>query len=488
MRRPVIVAIVVGLVAAVAGLGVRPDVPRLTDQVTGDRALATAVRGVIDDPQGLRGLAVALVDGDGVRIAGLGDRNAAGDPVTAETPFEIGSIQKTLTGMLLAHRAEQGAVDPDGPIRTALPELTGPVGEVTYTELASHRSGLPRLAGTGVGQFLRTWWTGLTAGNPYAGQDVDWLLDAAAQEQPDDTRGQVHYSNLGMSLLGHALAAEAGTTYPALLERELLQPLGMTDTALVTEVDAPPAGHAAGTKAGGRSPELWRGAGYAPAGIGAWSTADDLAALVKAMLAGTAPGGAAATARFDDGDDSRIGYAWFTTRHGDRDIVWHNGATGGFSSYVGFDRVTGRGVVVLGNTDRGVEAIGRRLLGVPAQHAGDTGPGLEGWIGAGVAIVFAFFPAVAVLSTTRRAADRLTLVPAVAWAVLYLGLAHRLGDWSVVAGWLWSLGAGLTTAAAVHAAYTSRALPVIAANPRRRAVSVVASTIVAAVATIVIVP
>lgn len=72
-----------------------------------------------------------------------------------------------------------------------------------------------------------------------------------------------------------------------------------------------------------------------------------------------------ASARFDDEGDRRIGYGWFTTRYADREIVWHNGATSGFRAYVGFERATGRGVVVLGNTDKAVEPIGLRLLGVP---------------------------------------------------------------------------------------------------------------------------
>ena len=76
------------------------------------------------------------------------------------------------------------------------------------------------------------------------------------------------------------------------------------------------------------------------------------------------PSGAAATEpRFARDEDDRIGFGWFIRRRGGREITWHNGRTGGFSSFVGFDSAAGRGVVVLANTDRSVDAAGFRLLG-----------------------------------------------------------------------------------------------------------------------------
>ncbi|WP_433390467.1 serine hydrolase domain-containing protein [Micromonospora sp. KLBMP9576] len=486
MRKPTALTLVIGLVAAIAAVGVMPRAPRLTAQSTGDAALAADVRAATPDPEGLRGLAVAVLDNGQVRTAGLGDRDPAGRPVRPDTPFEIGSITKVLTGMLLAQQTASGAVRPDEPVGALLPELTGPAREVTLAELASHRSGLPRLA-TSAGDLVGTWWANLTGGNPYAGQDVRWLVDAAGDEEPGDGRGQVHYSNFGVALLGQALATRAGTSYPQLLERELLRPLGMAATVVVTGGDGLPAGHAEGATAGGRAVDAWAGAGYAPAGIGPWSTAEDLARLLGATLAGTAPGADAATARFTRDDDSRIGYGWVTTRYGDREIVWHNGGTGGFRSYLGFERATGRGVVVLGNTDRNVESIGLRLFGAPGGHADGGVAPLPVWISAGLAVLLTFLGGLSLLRATRRAPDRLTLAPAVAWAVLYLGLAYPLGNWSVVPGWLWPVGAGLSAAGIVLAAYRWGGLPSLAgAPPWRRLTSTVFSALLAALAVVVI--
>ncbi|SCL51433.1 serine hydrolase domain-containing protein [Micromonospora peucetia] len=486
MRKPAALALVIGLVGAVAAVGVMPRAPRLTAQSSGDTALAAAVRAAVPDPEGHRGLAVAVLENGQVRSAGLGDRDPAGRPVEPGTPFEIGSIAKVMTGMLLARQVAAGAVRPDEPVGATLPELTGPAREVTLAELASHRSGLPRLA-TSVGDLVSIWWANLTGGNPYAGQDAGWLVDAAGDEEPGDGRGQVRYSNLGMALLGQALATRAGTSYPELLDRELLRPLGMTATVLATDATALPSGHAEGSTAGGRAVDAWVGDGYAPAGVGSWSTVEDLARLLGATLAGTAPGADAATGRFTEDDSRRVGYGWFTTRYGDREIVWHNGATGGFHGYLGFERATGRGVVVLGNTARGVEPIGLRLLGVPARDADGDGPPLPVWISAGLGVVLTFLGGLGLLGATRRAPDRLTLAPAVAWAVLYLGLGHRLGDWSMVPGWLWPVGAGLSAAGIALATYRWRGLPPLAgAPPWRRLTSAAFSALLAIGAAVVI--
>lgn len=487
MRKPTILALAVAPVAAVAAIGIMPGPTRLTGQSTGDAALAAAVREAVSDPEGHRGLAVAVVENGQVRAAGLGDRDPDGRPVEPGTPFEIGSITKVMTGMLLARQAATGAVRPDEPVGAALPELTGPAREVTLAELASHRSGLPRLPATSPGDLARAWWTNLTGGNPYAGEDAGWLVEAAGDEEPGDRRGQVRYSNLGVALLGQALAARAGTPYPELLDRELLRPLGMTATVVATDTNALPPGRAEGATGSGRAVDAWVGSGYAPAGIGYWSTVEDLARLVGATLAGTAPGADAATPRFTDDERSRIGYGWFTTRHGDREVVWHNGATGGFHAYAGFERATGRGVVVLGNTDADVAPIGLRLLGVPAEDADRDVPPAPVWISAGLAVFFTFLGGLSLLTTARRAPDRLTLAPAAAWAALYLGLGHRLGDWTVVPAWLWPVGVGLAAGGIALAACRWRGLPSLAgAPPWRRLTGTAVSAAFAILAGVVI--
>ncbi|MPZ66896.1 MAG: serine hydrolase [Pseudonocardiaceae bacterium] len=97
--------VAVALVTAVAALGgwlIAPDPPRLDGAATGDPELIRQARQAVDNPEGQLGLAVALVENGRMRTAGLGDKGGEAGPVQPSTPFEIGSVTKAMTGMLLA--------------------------------------------------------------------------------------------------------------------------------------------------------------------------------------------------------------------------------------------------------------------------------------------------------------------------------------------------------------------------------------------------
>lgn len=447
-RWAIVAAVLVAVLAWLAG----PRPARLGDESTGDAELAARVRALIDDPEGYRGLSVAYLSGDSVRVAGLGD-DGTGKPVDAGTRFEIGSIGKPLTGMLLADLVEDGVVRPDEPLRDLLPDVDfedPDTAAKTAEELASHRAGMPnvRITGPVRGAYMAV--SALGGTDPYAGSDTGWVLSTVGGTGTPSGARDVGYSNYGMSVLGQALAVRAGVPYPELLRQRVLDPLGMTETG-----HGVPAAHARGFTAGGRAVDPWRAPGYAPAGLGAWSTAPDLAKLVAATMAGTAPGAAAADPRFDAGDGERIGYGWFTEANG---ITWHNGGTGGFRAYAGFDRATGQGVVVLGNTDRSVDDLGRRLLGAEGERGG--GFDVRHALRAGVTVFFSLAGALGLLGAARQAGmDRLRLVSNGVWGVTMPALAYAIGVWQSVPPLVWAAGVGLTAYAVVRAARRWPSLP-----------------------------
>jgi CubicO group peptidase (beta-lactamase class C family) len=350
--RHLILVLAAVLAAALLGAVVGPDPLRLDDPATGDAAFGRQVRDALGD-RGHRTVAAALVDGDRVTYAGFGGADE-------NTPFEIGSVTKVLTGMVLADLAADGVVRLDQPVGELAPGTPLAGEKATLRDLSTHRSGLPRIPRSPA-HFARGALGGFTGGDPYTGTPADVLRTAGEAGAPGGAKPA--YSNLGVATLGDALAVRTGEPYAALLTRRLLEPLGMSDTRVVTRTDALPAGRARGAAAtNGKSRDPWIAEGYAPAGVGVWSTARDLALLARGVLAGTAPGVAAADPVADYRDGRRIGLGWLVSRIHDRTITWHNGATGGFTAYVGLDREAGRALVLLSASSEPVDDAGERLL------------------------------------------------------------------------------------------------------------------------------
>lgn len=315
--------------------------------IHGDRALAERTSALL---RGGGAFVVALVSDDGARVAARG--------VPLESDVEIGSVSKGLTGLLLHDAVERGEITLDTRLGEHLDVGVGPVADVILGSLATHRSGLPRLAPGG--QVWRRTVRLMTHGeNPY-GESLEELLTRVRDLRPG--RARPHYSNLGFMLLGHAVAAAAGMPYACLVRERLAQPLGMTGVLVPSTADGLGPHSVAGTSRRGRAMAAWTGEAIAPAG-GIRATADDLARLLGAVLDGRAPGLAALdpVARLA-GPGVRIGAAWLTTTKAGRELTWHNGGTGGFRSLVGLDRDAGRGVALVRATNRSADRAGLTLL------------------------------------------------------------------------------------------------------------------------------
>lgn len=164
------------------------------------------------------GIAVALVTPDRVEIAVAG-RTGVGAEVNADTLFEIGSVTKVFTGILLADLVAEGRVSLDSTVGELMPtghELHPAVASITLRELATHTSGLPGLHET----FDMLWRVVLQPANPFAGLNSEDIFAAVAALSGEDlaTRDDFNYSNLGVALLGRLLEAATGEAYERLLK------------------------------------------------------------------------------------------------------------------------------------------------------------------------------------------------------------------------------------------------------------------------------
>lgn len=439
-----VVLAVAAVLGALASLGLERPGTAPGPARTGDAGLVADLEAGIADARGLGALSAARIAGGRTVFAGLGAVD--GRAPTPDTPYELGSVTKTWTGMLLADAADRGELALTDRVDRHLPELAGaPVGEVTLEELATHTSGLPTLPAVDP-------LTGLRNVDPYGSWRTGEVIAAARGLEPT-ARGSHRYSNLGMALAGHAVARAAGAAdWPALLRARLLEPLGMTDTSIVPAGGPEPAGAAPPHRANGWPAPWWTGDGFAPAGSSTRSTAADLARFAAAVLDGSAPGLAALTPRRPSGPDESVGLAWITQHTPAGTSVWHNGGTAGSSTMLAIDPVARTAVLVLNNSARGVEVPAWRALfaGSPAaaQLSSRPAPPTRGLIALAVGLVLVG----SMLHRALRGADRVGVLAGIAdgAAGLVLTLVH--GPWEWLPGWLWGALAGAALPVAVLAA------------------------------------
>jgi CubicO group peptidase (beta-lactamase class C family) len=204
--------------------------------------------------------------------------------------------------------------------------------------------------------------------NPYADYTVDDLhrfLATYTLERDIGTRFE--YSNLGVGLLGHVLAARAGTSYEAALKERVLDPLRLRETRITLSPEM--AGRlAVGHTSRGRIAKSWDVGILVGAG-GLRSTADDLLTFAAAHYDRAGPlfpvfGMTLRAQRsLAAGGGDSVGLNWLLMRSSGRAIAWHNGGTGGYRSFLGLDRERRRAVVVLTNSATSVDDLGMTLLG-----------------------------------------------------------------------------------------------------------------------------
>lgn len=310
------------------------------------------------------GMVVGVIDGEHTAIFGYG-KLARDRPQTpdAHTLFEIGSVTKVFTGILLADAVHRGLVALDDPLAGLLPpQVKVPEQDgrtVTLLDLATHTSGLPRLPPNLLPQVARY------PGNPYAHYTVDQMYEALTEIRLESRPGSKYqYSNFGMGVLGHALARRAGKDYESLVLERICRPLGLEDTCIALS-EAQRSRLSPGHDIDGRPLSPWDFPALPGAGA-LRSTAGDLVRFVAAHL-GQAPAplkpilDAAKAPRRDIGPGQKMGLGWhLNTREG---IHWHNGQTGGYHSYVAFCNERHIGVVVLSNTAGGIgDEVGMKLL------------------------------------------------------------------------------------------------------------------------------
>jgi CubicO group peptidase (beta-lactamase class C family) len=291
-------------------------------------------------------------------------------PVTAETRFAIGSISKSFAAIALMQMADEGRFDPDAPIERYLPDFHphSAFPPITGRSLLTHSSGLPNYL-TDVASMR-------------------YLVAALDKIEPGYAPGDhFWYSNSGYQLLGYVAEHIDGLPYPLILQRRVLDRLGMTATS--PQIDqrlraAMPKSYVRAAD-GSRQEAPWFP--YLAADGGIVSTAADMSRYARMLLArGVTPNGrlisAAAFDRFATPVLAGYGYGIEVLDHGR--VLAHSGSIAGFQAYLNADLGRGFAVIFLANgpidktlRDRIVARLTKAAGGEPREAAKPPPPFAE---------------------------------------------------------------------------------------------------------------
>ncbi len=312
------------------------------------------------------GIVVGLVGPRGRRVIsyghlGKGDRRS----LNGDTDFEIGSVTKVFTALLLADMVRKGEVALSDPVARyvpsgiEIPERNG--RSITLLDLATHTSGLP---------FMPEMTPASNDATARPDSPAEFYRFLARYRLTRDIGAEWDYSNVGYWLLSQALANPSGTSYEALLQRRVLAPLKLTRTAFTPSPGMKTnlaVGHDAALQP---SPSFATVPIYKdmPAAGGLVSTANDLLTLLAVAMGYEPSQLAPAMATMlstrrpmpQPGQTQALG--WVVLGEGDERLIVHDGGTWGYASSVAWDPATREGVVALSNQMTGVDDIARHLL------------------------------------------------------------------------------------------------------------------------------
>lgn len=312
------------------------------------------------------GVVVGIVEPGGHRVVSYGRSGAAdGRPLDGDAIFQIGSVTKVFTTLLLADMALKGEVRLDDPAARYLPEgvsmpRTG--ADITLADLATHMSGLPSMP---------TNFDLAAEPDPYEAYRVEDLWSFLSSYDPERAPGEYEYSNLGVSLLGRLLALEAGTDYETLLTERVLAPLGLTSTA-ITLTSEQEGRLAPGFDRNLEPVHTWEMKTLQASGS-LRSSVNDLMTLLDAELGFTETPLSAAMAhqlaavrRPASGTTQLLG--WSERSFQGVTVIGHDGGKQGYRSAVLFDPDRKVGVVILSNArtdDSPIRLAVHLLTGLP---------------------------------------------------------------------------------------------------------------------------
>lgn len=314
-------------------------------------------------------LSIALIDDKNVTYIGVIRKNDVLETIeNQESSFEIGSITKVFTSVLLASQVNLGNMSLDDPIKNYLPftlKNNSQEGvEITLKMLANHTSGLPRVPSNIIEDLKK-----YKEDNPYRDYDSIRLNDYLKNQMKIDTIPgvKVSYSNLGAGLLGYILCLNTKQTFEDLLQQYIFKPLKMNNSStFVDERTIIKGQDLNGNEIANWDLNVLSGAGSIK------STAKDMTKFALKNIEGGTYYDLVQEPTFKINEWRKMGLGWNITDIEEENIhvYYHNGGTGGYRSNMIVSRKNKIGVIILSNVSaysepaESIDQLSREFMGI----------------------------------------------------------------------------------------------------------------------------
>ena len=294
-------------------------------------------------------LSIAIVDGDETSFIGIIRESDQLQMISnEEMVFEIGSISKVFGSILLSKQVNDNKLSLDDTMFSHMGFKNDKASEgskkITLKMLSNHTSGLPRIPLNMFPVMVQD------QDNPYKNYTVELLEDFYHSEVIlDNEPGTTYaYSNLGAGTLGYILSKKAKMTFEELLQKEILQPLGMNaSSSLMSKIDQERL--VKGRNANGEITSNWDFSD-AMAALGAIkSSVTDMAKFMRHNMQNDPAYDLAHKSTYSVNENLEVGLGWHISKEGERSVFWHNGGTGGYKSCMAIDKKGKKGIIVLSN-------------------------------------------------------------------------------------------------------------------------------------------
>lgn len=296
----------------------------------------------------LIGVSLALVRNGKVELAkGYGTTALEkGSPVTADTPFAIGSVSKQFTCAAILILAKEGKLSINDPVSKYYPNLTK-AAQVKIQDLMGHTSGYP--------DYYPLDFLDRRMKSPI---ELDDLIQKYAGGKLDFEPGEKYsYSNTGYIILGRIVEKVSGDSLADFLSKKIFKPLGMTNTQLDPDPKSPglSIGHTSHLL-GPTEAAIPEGKGWLYGAGGIYSSANDLAKWDIGLMEGKVVDESYLTQletarKLNDGRKRYYSYGLTIAERDGETILNHGGAVSGFHSYNSMIRRTKSAVILLANAE-----------------------------------------------------------------------------------------------------------------------------------------